>query len=45
MRLSLIHELTHAVNDALNVSFTSIEIDERYVESFSRIWYQILEQL
>lgn len=43
--LSLLHELTHAVNDTLNVSFTSIEIDERYVESFSRVWYQVLKQL
>ena len=43
--ITLLHELTHAVNDTLDVSFKDINCDERYVESFSRIWHQVILQI
>jgi Zn-dependent peptidase ImmA (M78 family) len=43
--ITLLHELTHAVNDTLDVSFKDINCDERYVESFSRIWHQVMLQI
>lgn len=42
---SFTHEFTHAILDALDVSHQTIEIDERFVESFSQLLYQILKQL
>lgn len=42
---TLLHELTHLVCDALNISQETIVVDERFVESFSQLWYQIIKQL
>lgn len=43
--MSLIHELAHAVCYALCLSRETITIDERFIESFSQLWYQIIQQL
>lgn len=40
-----VHELVHAICDALNISHETIVIDERFVESFSQILYQVIKQL
>lgn len=42
---TVLHEITHAICDALNVSDRQIWIDERFVESFSQILYQVIKQL
>lgn len=45
IEISLIHELTHSVLLALNIANKDITTDERFVESFSQLWYQIIKQL
>lgn len=39
------HETIHAICDVLSISGQNIEIDERFVESFSQILYQVIKQL
>jgi hypothetical protein len=39
------HEMVHAVMDSLGISMCDVTIDERFVESFSQILYQVLKQL
>jgi hypothetical protein len=41
----LCHEVVHAICDVLNISNETICIDERFVESFSQILYQVIKQL
>jgi len=43
--VTLFHELVHGVLHALNLSNENIILDERFVESFSQLWYQIIQQL
>jgi len=42
---ALLHEVTHAICDALHVSDQQIWIDERFVESFSQLLFQVVQQL
>lgn len=42
---TFVHECVHAILDTLQVSNQEIRIDERFVESFSQILYQIIKQL
>jgi len=39
------HEFVHAICDALDISNCNIEINERFVESFSQLLYQVIKQL
>ena len=39
------HEVIHAICDSIGVSQRTIEIDERFVESFSHILLQVIKQL
>ncbi len=43
--MTFTHEFIHAICDALMISNQNVEIDERFVESFSQILYQVLKQL
>lgn len=43
--VTLIHELTHGVLKSLDLNNETITVDERFVESFSQIWYQVIKQL
>lgn len=40
-----IHELVHAILDALAISHTTVTIDERFADSFSQLLYQVIKQL
>ena len=40
-----IHEITHAILDALQISDREIMLDERFVESFSQLLHQVIKQL
>jgi len=39
------HEFVHAICDSLNITDETVCIDERFVESFSQLLYQVLKQL
>lgn len=43
--VTLVHELIHGVLYSLNLSNETITLDERFVESFSQLLYQIFQQL
>lgn len=43
--VTLVHELTHGVLKSLDLNNETITVDERFVESFSQIWYQVIKQL
>lgn len=43
--LTFTHETVHAILDALSISDREIMLDERFVESFSQILYQVIKQL
>ena len=45
MGQSFTHEVVHAICDALDVSWEEIKVDERFVESFSQLLYQVIKQL
>lgn len=43
--ITFIHEVVHAICHALNLNNQTVEIDERFVESFSQILLQVIKQL
>lgn len=42
---TFMHEITHAICDALGITQQGITIDERFTESFSQILLQVVQQL
>lgn len=42
---TFLHEVTHSILDALALSEQQVWIDERFVESFSQILFQVVQQL
>lgn len=42
---SFLHEITHAILDALSISDRETMLDERFVESFSQILHQVTKQI
>lgn len=45
LEVTLIHELVHAALHTLNLNHEEVKLDERFVESFAQLWYQIIKQL
>lgn len=43
--VTLVHELVHGVLHSLNLMNENVIIDERFVESFAQLWYQVIKQL